>query len=548
MPYVRGYYRRSAGGGGGALTAPARLDVAIYDASTGETVLRGWPRGAVQNLRFSTALPGGFMDAEFVIRRDTPRLGRIDAGQKVIVRNGHQVVWWGWVEDLKWTLRGDAQGLSVMCMGPWQQASQRLMDMSVSLMDGDEAVKAALLICCDRISWDFSHIDATGVDMGSQSGTFVKAADVIAAACALGNTSGQPMLFAVWEPGKKLEGTSSDNLVANPSFETSGDWTYTGASARSNAYDAYSGSYVAALAVLMASATVTTDAYMTVTGGLPVIVLAMYKLDTADGVSGSSSVAIKFYDSGSSLVGTTTLTAGTHYPTATTSWQQAGGITTAPATAVKAKIVITSTYTGSPNPYFLVDSVGLYAASSGTEQKPLPWLWARDLSTHDYLLYTKRVGVDLTETTRALANAVWAAYGDDSVTAVAEDATSQAAYRQRDAQIDASDMDATAAARYRDVYLARYKDPLTEPASLTVQRGAILTTHGAPVDLPRVRAGDRLKVMDGPYAGRIFMLTKTSWSDDGLQCTPEAGDDAPVLLAKAAKAETPKWKPWFKWW
>ena len=550
MPYVRGYYRRSAGSGAVTLTAPARLDVAIYDASTGETVLRGWPRGAVQNLRFSTALPGGFMDAEFVIRRETPRLGRIEAGQKVIIRNGHQIAWWGWVEDLKWTLRGDAQGLGVMCMGPWQQASQRLMDMSVSLMDGDAAVKAALLICCDRISWDFSHIDATGVDMGSQSGNYVKAADVIAAACAVGNTSAQPMLFAVWEPGKKLEGTSSDNLVVNGSFELNSDWSFTGTANRNGGYTAYDGSYVA---LLFSGATATTSAYMTVVGGEPCVVSAFYRLsDTTDEtLVWSSTVAVKFYNSSDALVGTTTLTEGTHYPTATGSWQQAVGYVTAPATAVKAKITLSHSQSVSDAEiltYMLFDVVQLYSTTSGTERKPMPWLWARDLSTYDYLLYTKRVGVDLTETTRALANAVWAAYGDDSVTAVAEDATSQAAYRQRDAQIDASDMDATAAAAYRDVYLARYKDPLTEPASFTVQRGAILTTHGAAVDLPLIRAGSRLKVMDGPYAGTIFMLTKTDWSADGLQCTPEAGDDAPVLLAKAAKAETPKWKPWFRWW
>lgn len=547
MGFVRGYYRRSAGGGAVALTAPERLDVAIYDASTGEAVLRGWPRGAIQNLRFSTALPGGFMDAEFVIRRETPRLGRIDAGQKVIIRNGQGIVWWGWIEDLKWSLRGDAQGLSVMCMGPWQQASQRNVGMLVSKMDGDVAVKAALLLSCDRISWDFSHIAATGVDMGSQTGNYAKAADVIASVSAVGNTSAQSMLFAVWEPGKKLEGTSNDNLVVNPSFESNSDWTYNGAAARSGTYGGYDGSY----AVLMNGAnpmTATTNDYMTITAGEPCVLSAFYRLTGSEpGSTYSASMAIKFYDAGSNLVGTTTFTEGTHYPAATTSWQQAVGYVVAPATATKAKVTLSFTVTEGGDD-MLWDLVGLYTTTSGSERKPLPWLWARDLSTYDYLLYTKRAGVDLTETTRVLANAVWATYGDDSVTVVAEDATSQAAYRQRDTQIDASGMDATTAAKYRDVYLARYKDPLTEPAAFTVQRGAILKEHGTPADLSLIRAGDRLKVMDGPFAGRIFLLMRTNWSADGLQCTPEAGDDAPVLLAKAAKAQTPKWKPWFRWW
>jgi len=547
MPYVTGYFRRSAGSVAAAGPAPKRLDVAIYNASTGDDLLRGWPRDAISNLRFSTAIPGGFNDAEFVILEKTPSLDRIRSGQKVIIRNGHQIVWWGWVEDLQWTLKGDVQGLKVLCMGPYQQASQRVMDRSVSMLDGDEAVKATLMLCCDRISWDFSRIEATGVSMGDQSGEFVKAANMIAAACATGNTNLQPMLFAVWEPGKNLEATSISNLALTPGFEDNTDWSFSAYAGRSSSYTAYSGSYVAYGLYGNGTRTATSSAYMTVTAGVPVLFSAYYRISVDDpDHQWTPTFKILWYDSGSSLVATTTYSESTDFVTATSSWQLFTQIATPPATAVKCKIILSATVSAvlGSKPDFLWDDVLMYVYTSGTERKPLPWLWARDLSTYDYLLYTKRVGINLTETTRALANAVWAIYGENSLTAVAEDATSQAAYRQRDAQIDASDMDATAAAAYRDVYLARYKDPLTEPASFTVQRGAILKTHGAPVDLSLIRAGDRLKVMDGPFAGRIFLLMRTNWSEDGLQCTPEAGDDAPVLLAKAAKAETPKWKPW----
>ena len=79
-------------------------------------------------------------------------------------------------------------------------------------------------------------------------------------------------------------------------------------------------------------------------------------------------------------------------------------------------------------------------------------------------------------------------------------------------------MSATPAAQYRSTYLALYKDPRMEPGSFTVRRGAIRTENGAVVELPLVRAGTRLQIADGPYAGVILNLKTTAWSGGGLQC------------------------------
>jgi hypothetical protein len=214
---------------------------------------------------------------------------------------------------------------------------------------------------------------------------------------------------------------------------------------------------------------------------------------------------------------------------------------TAPASATKSKLVITlgswALWPGSgPNTEELVgvvDDIYFYAGaeSGGTEAKPVPWLWARDLSTYDYMLYTGAMGTSLNETTNSLVNSVWVDY-DGGTTSQATDATSIAAYRQRDGKISASTMGQTAAEQYRSVYLAQNKDPKNEPASFTVQRGAIRTVQGAVVELPLIRAGDRLQIADGPYAGTIILLKQTAWSADGLRCTPEADLSTTQLLAK----------------
>ena len=44
-----------------------------------------------------------------------------------------------------------------MCLGPYQQCVQRIMQEAIGGMDSDAALKAALLMYTDRISTDYSQ-------------------------------------------------------------------------------------------------------------------------------------------------------------------------------------------------------------------------------------------------------------------------------------------------------------------------------------------------------------------------------------------------------
>jgi hypothetical protein len=211
---------------------------------------------------------------------------------------------------------------------------------------------------------------------------------------------------------------------------------------------------------------------------------------------------------------------------------------TAPATTAKATVTFTSEFadrTADAAEILMFDDVEFTPVGSlnEVENKPIPWFWARDTKGYDFMVYTARLrdAWVMTETTRQLTNAVWASY-ESTYTSVAEDSTSQAAYRQRDVVISAGDLDETSAEQYRDTYLARWKDPTEEPTNLNARRLTVLNKRGLPVDPTVLRAGHRIKIMDGLRAGTIVILTSTSYSNNVAQLTPDRYMEMPVLLAR----------------
>ena len=229
MPIVSSYFRRAAGATAGAVGTGRQPTVEVYSGSASTTLLRGWERNRVADLSFGTGLPGGFLSATFSVTAP-PRTCPIDTGQKVIVRWGAQIVWWGWIEDVTRKLRGRVEQISVTCLGPYQQCVQRIMQEAIGGMDSDAALKAALLMYTDRISTDYSHIVATGVDLGTTTATYVSVADTVKAVCDLGNTANLPLQFAIWEPDPNyLDVGAASDLVPNGGFEANSDWTYSGA-------------------------------------------------------------------------------------------------------------------------------------------------------------------------------------------------------------------------------------------------------------------------------------------------------------------------------
>lgn len=539
MPVVSSYFRRSAGSGAGPQTG-RRLDVAIYSSATGSTLLRGWNRATVEDLNFSTGLPGGFLDASFTLRSPAPKLWPVDTGQKVIIRLGDRTLWWGWVEDVRRRQRGRTEEMSVTCLGPWQTLSQRKITSVAytGTVYGNEAIASELGTYCDRISADTSQLQSTGVNIADLTKSNWPVSDLVKLVCEAGDASNRPLLFAIWEPTQRTSVFGLTNVLYNGDFEIGSPDGYliscsagTQAWSRDRPYDGgYSIKWTRAAIAVLATSQIDRQGYLdTVSGSTG------YLLDYAvytDATSEHKAQVTIYWGAGSTAISHWHSTLQT-LP-AVAGWYRFVEAVTSPATATKAWTIVYLSMSAGGEVTF--DALKLYLAGTALSVDALPraHLWPRDLTSYDYLIHTAGLpnGLDVTESTRDLANAVLASYGaTPSYTAYAEDGTSQTAYRRRDYLIDAgADAGSGVAASMRDTYLAAYKDPRDEPGSFTAPRGAIRTLHGAIVEPALIRAGDRLCIADGAYAGRVVMIAGTQWSSNGLQITPEREMSMPELL------------------
>lgn len=544
MAYVKSYYRRSPGAASVSDLALTRQPtVAIYDDATGVELLKTRGGQKITGLSFTTGLPGGFLQCTFSVSASGAKVWGIDTGQRVAVSLGNRVLWWGWIEDIERSQRGKLTNLSVTCLGPWQNCQQRLVEYYNADQETSEALKSVMVYYCEWISADYSNIQASGVTAGEQERTFAPVSSIVEDVCGTGDSSDRPMLFAIWEPNKLLlESLTINNLVGNGNFETGSPSGWTLDQLCWDDSDAHSGSYSvnASNPCGYGSGWVTSDAITGIVEGTDYTFSVWYKASFVKtlGYGVYNVFKVSWYTSGDVLISADEWTEWTDYPLSNTSWQQFLRTITAPATAAKAvvridlKMTLADFLAGDKTLW--ADDAALYSlAASGTVSKPIAHLWSRDLTDYDYMVYTARLPSSwpLIETTRQLANAVWVKY-DDGYTTDVQDTTSQSAYRRRDAVINAS-LDLTSAEQYRDTYLARWKDPTDEPTNLAVSRLTVQNKRGLPINPMILRAGDRLKIMDGPRAGIVVLLKSTSYSNGEIQLTPDRYLETSQILAKS---------------
>lgn len=549
MPFVTGYFRRSAGSGSTAVALPRRLDVAIYGVD--ETNLlkdRNGARYALESLNFDSGLPGGFLSASFVLRTPATNQWPGRAGLRVIIRRGMKILWWGWIEDLQRTQRGRIEEISVTCLGPWQQVSQRLFSAAyATTLYGDAAIAQELRTYCNTISTDFSQMLATGVNIAPLTWSNKKISDLVKLVCDGGDSNGRQLLFAIWEPTYRAATGYPTSMLTNSSMEdgagspTGWTWATDIGSPVGTWTTAYYNSPSHGLLASRDTAAGTQYGRWR-QNGISCAASTDYTLDYWVYFGAVTSIScycqFSWYDSGGGYLTTTN-------STVINSTGTAGGARhvetiTSPVGAASFDISVRFGLPDSgTNAFAMVDDVYMYTpgAAPAIDTLPRARLWARNLSgTPDYYLYTQGLdsGLATEETTRELANAVLASYGSGSYTTYAQDTASQALYRRRDWLVDAGNVSSTLADAVRDAYLAGYKNPRREYNSwrLSSNATAALYRFGQRAWPEDLRAGHLVQIADGPSAGDVMLLTRVSYADGVVTATPERPDDTPVLLAK----------------
>jgi len=527
-----------------------QLDVTVYTSPTSTTVLRDRSGGAsaIKSLRFSSGLPGGFLEASFVVVWPASQTWPIAAGQKVEIRRGRQVVWWGWVEDVTQRARGRSVELQVMCLGPWQELQQRNIALANYTSDqhGGSAIRMELGANCPSISADYSQIMSTGVSIGPLVKRHWPVAELVKLVLDTGDAAGNRLLFAIWEPPTREEAVDvlrSRNVCLNSNFDgpTWYGWTV----------DAYANGDYEIINTTSVSPTRSGKVYSTSAVSAGNVTLDNVYADATPSatyrfeysfyfpalIHGSfrCRVGVGWWDSSDTLI---SFAYGSwHTSTGVAGWTSAFADFAAPVNAAHMKGYLIAEWPAGTAYYVGWDECYLsrLVASESLATKPRAMLWARDLSDYDFNLWTYLLDDPLedTTTTRDVVNAVTASYASSSYTARADDAASQALYRRRDYLLAAgSEAGVTLAEQLRDAYLAQHASPSAEVGSFALSSaGAITTRRNRPVDLADVRAGQRLRLADGPRAGAVMLLSAVEWADGVLRCTPEGDYSLPQMVA-----------------
>lgn len=524
-----------------------RLNVTVYEKSTGLEVRdRSGGAARVDDLRISTQLPGGYREATFTARLPAARLWPVETGQTLVVRRGARTVWWGWLEDVRRRSRGGLVEVQVTALGPYQTLAQRLIAAASydQYTQSSAALRQELLANCPEISSNQSGLLSTGVTIGPLERAYWPVSDLAKTVCDAGNAEGERMLFAVWEPSARIsasEALYSRNILRDPDFEGPEWFGWTVHDYLNGDQETITGNYVSATRSRKAFATSAVSAgYMHLrNANVPATPNTLYQFDywycfpTISSGSMTARVGVLWLGPDSYSYGTEHT-----YAAVGPGWHFGSALMTSPAGTTACIAYLMAGWSSGTEKYVLWDECYLCptAASQVRDEKPRAYLWPRDLTEYDYLLWTGRTeGVDVTETTRELANYVVASYGSGNYTAAGQDAASQALYRRRDRVATAgSAAPAGLAAALRDATLGQYARPLQEAGGLRLRQALrpLTTRMGRPVHLEDVRAGDRLRVADGPAAGLVLLVDATTWQDGVLAITPENRPDVPLLLAR----------------
>lgn len=509
--------------------------IVIYSSDRGPLVLSDPSNSyrVASGLSFSTALPGGFTDASFTLEGPSLSALPLRPGLAVAITHGRSTLWWGWIEDVKYFLRGKIGRISVTCLGPWQELEQRLMTGTFTDTESTSLLLNSLRTWAPHISQDTARVLSSGV-LVDYTASRKKVSELVKVMCDSGSPNGLPLLFRLEEPPQTLGRLSSAaNLLSDPTLEQQSTYWYLtgGTYADWSSVDSHSPS-TSMLFQQYAVDGLAHSAKVSVLGSTTYSVDFWHRWSAHSGMTIQS--LVDWYTSGDVFISRTY--GGTYISDGVnTGWTQRRNTHTSPSNAATARPVISVTVGTGVNRKTYVDDVYFYrAAGDPNDLLPRVRIWEKDLTNSDYLLYTAGLREEMAETrsTRDLVNSIEVGYGSSSVTSAATDAESIEKYRQRDSFESVSTSSLAVAESVRDATLASRKDPSYQPEGVTIPYGALFSSIRSPVNPLQLRAGDRLKIMDGPNRGTILLLTSVSYRDGVVSVRPEAYEEFSVLLAR----------------
>jgi len=178
------------------------MELNLYDRDLAAPSLDQILTGKVENLSFSTHLPGGFYICNFKIKADM-----FDAWQwstrkpfyRLVITDGPKTLWEGRLEDFEWL---PAEGkLAVTAYGYYANLGDIPYPTAYNA-HADVVIKACLSACCVQISADQSNIEATDVTIDSAAGDDyldIYPNELVEKLLAFSDSTHQKWYFAIWE-------------------------------------------------------------------------------------------------------------------------------------------------------------------------------------------------------------------------------------------------------------------------------------------------------------------------------------------------------------
>lgn len=510
------------------------LTLQVYASGITEIVQAINEISGAGGLRFATGYPGGlYLDGSLTIQRQVLSWSPIKLNQRVVIRDGLAVVYEGWIDGIEHASEEDGEGIVLNLVGAWGRfmmrrhwnkpwADQEITEAKWPVATGHHEDKFTLdrynrLMAIPKDGVSFAIDDYAAWQYTAPAGETIKRV-VFNYALAEGAQAWQLVLydvtnsFADWTVSSSGTGTQDETLSTPANsilFMVQSKGSQTGIGDGS-IYGRFSGITV-----------------YTETGSINLTEIAkdiraeMAELNSDDGNIGSNTLDLT--------------------PFTTAGFETMADILTRACD-----------YGDSSNNRWAAQ---LWASDQAATPNGEPVLAVSQYPALTDYDYTVRLSddnlvapVQLTYNTQQLANWIIVQYSDSEGSqkvispddeASLTDATSVAAYGQREKILVLGQATATEATNAGKRYLAAYKEPLWEMTNpITVKGWIRAKLGGGRTPAAQIRAGKRVKIEDYPLdlsgSGLIFLISHTEYDDDSGTCSIQAGPPPDLIYATSA--------------